>query len=45
MAVGTVKKSIAAMPSRWFRRKVVQVALALGVPGGPVMNTSTHSTP
>jgi len=45
MAVGIVKKSIEAMPSRWFRRQVVQVALALGVPGGPVMNTSTHYTP
>jgi hypothetical protein len=31
--VGTVKKSIAAMPSRWFRRNVLQVALALGVRG------------
>ncbi len=25
VAVGTEKKSMAAMPSRWFRRKVVQV--------------------
>jgi hypothetical protein len=31
MAVGTVKKSIAAMPSRWARRNVVQEAFALGV--------------
>src|SRR6266702_2768118 len=33
VAVGTEKKSMAAMPFRWFRRKVVQVWLALGVRG------------
>ena len=27
------RKSIAAMPSRWFRRNVIQVVLALGVRG------------
>src|SRR6266568_961840 len=32
-AVGTEKKSMAAIPSRWFRKKDEQVGLALGVRG------------
>ena len=33
VAVGTEKKSMAAMPFRWFRRNVVQVCPALGARG------------